>query len=161
MHPTLQMVRSALQQNAEYGFAIAACLLAGLAFGFLRISASADVAAQSERWNLPKDITTQFSPLTPEDIAARFWNTQPIEPKKKTDAVVKKSAPAWRFVGTFDQGAALLAIIELDTGKVQQLKNGDTLPDGAVITKVMESALSFERQGAEQTARLFVESKSE
>lgn len=157
---SLPQALSTLRQYTPHLTAVGVCILLGIALGILRMNAAANVPEQAERWALPKITPPTIVDLTAEQIAARFWSEQPRAAKTKAVVEVKKPVEQWRFVGTVDQGATLLAVIET-AGKISRLKIGQTLPDGAVITEITEGKLSIDRQGTPQTLLLFVEKKPE
>lgn len=162
MHPLLEDIQSTIQAFKPHLTAAGGFLAVGVAVGVLRISATANVPDQSETWSLPKITPPKAVAFSADDVGTRFWSEQPRATKKKDDDKVKK-APVipWRFIGTVNQGAGLVAVIEIGGTKVKWMKAGEPLPDGAVISEISEGQLLIDRQGSPQTLRLFVEKKSE
>lgn len=136
-------------------------MVLGVAVGALRISGSSDLPDLDARWSLPRFAPPKVDDLSAEAIAARFWSEKPRVVKSKETAEAKKPVSPWRFVGTVDQGPGIVAAIEIEGSKVRQFKTGDALPDGSIVTEILEGSLSFEHDGAPKTLHLFVEKKPE
>lgn len=161
MIPLLDMIRGYVRQFAPHTALIAICALLGAAWGAIEISGANTIDERPETWSLPKVVLPQAVPIPANGITDRFLiddSRAPIK-KKAPEAVKKAPVDKWRFIGTVDQGKNLVAAIEVNGKSVKRVKPGDALPDGALVTKITQNALSFEREGAGQTVSLFEEKK--
>ncbi|MBL8629648.1 MAG: hypothetical protein JNM81_08475 [Rhodospirillaceae bacterium] len=132
--------------------AIGLCAVAGLALGLVKAVAPPNAAAPKDVWKLPAIPMPSMPPtMTPDDVGDMFWSD---EPRAKRVVQQKAKVINWRFVGTYAQGEQLYAIIT-DDKRVLRLKNGDALPDGAVIQDVQLGNLTYQQDGASKTRRLF------
>ena len=161
MDLSIDMIRDHVRQFAPHAAVIVACAALGVAWGVFEIRAAGTIDDKPETWSLPQVTTPQFVAPFPNGISDRFLVDEFRTPNKKKAAEKAKEEPVnkWRFIGTVDQGADLAAAIEVNGQRVQSFKAGDALPDGTIVTKVTKGILSFEREGSNQTIRLFEEKK--
>lgn len=139
--------------------ALGGSLILGLGVGAVRLNSAANLDVRDDAWVLPQPTRSTGGTLPVEDFVMRFWSERPLEPAKKADdKAAPKPAGTWRLVGTVDQGAKLVAVIEVGANKLQRLGAGDGLPDGAKIVEIADGRIVIERDNATQTVRLFPES---
>jgi hypothetical protein len=158
---SFDLIREHVRQFAPHTVLIAACSILGAAWGALEINAAGTIDEKPETWTLPQAALPQIVTASPNGISDRFLVDESRAPVKKkvTETTKKEPVNKWRFIGTIDQGAVFVAAIEVNGKRVQSFKVGDTLPDGTIVTKVNKGILSFEREGTNQTMRLFEEKK--
>ena len=158
---SFDMIRDYARQFTPHMALIATCVILGVAWGILEIRAAGTIDDKPETWSLPQATVSQIVTAPVNGITDRFLVDEARTPiKKKTPDKAKKGpANLWQFIGTIDQGANFLAAIEVNGQRVQNLKSGDSLPDGSTVTNITKGILSFEREGASQTVRLFEEKK--
>ncbi|MDX2143306.1 MAG: hypothetical protein SFV19_08120 [Rhodospirillaceae bacterium] len=150
------------QGYAQHAAFVTLMAAGGAAFGVLRVASSAQLAPLADRWTLPKYQSEQSATLDPEVLLSRFWSEQPLAPRKKAGPVeTPPPAKPWQFLGTIDEGGKKYAVIEIEGKSIRQVVIGGQLPNGAVVTQIADGEMVFNREGADQTVRLFVESKSE
>jgi hypothetical protein len=161
MIPTLDMIRDYGRQFAPHSALIVMCALLGAVWGAIEAGGANTIDERPETWNLPKVALPQAVPMPEDGISDRFLVDDSRTPIKKKAPETAKKAPVdkWRFIGTVDQGKSLVAAIEVNGKSVKRVKPGDALPDGALVTKITQNVLSFEREGAGQTVSLFEEKK--
>lgn len=161
MDLSFDMIRDHVRQFAPHTALIAACAALGVAWGVFEIRTAGTIDEKPETWALPQVPLPQLMAASPNGISDRFIVDESRTPiKKKTPEIAKKEPTnKWRFIGTVVQGSALFAAIEVNGQRVQSFKAGDALPDGAIVTKITEGILSFEREGTSKTVRLFEEKK--
>ena len=144
---------------APHILAISLFALVGILLGFVRVNSATGLAPQLDKWVVPKTTKPSVAEVNAEEIASRLWTEQARASKKKAEpAIVKKVAP-WSFVGTITQGGHLVAVIATEKNKILRLNASDLLPGDEKIIEIREGQISFEREGAPQTLKLFVESK--
>ena len=158
---SFDMIRDYARQFAPHMALIATCSILGVAWGIIEIRTAGTIDDKPETWNLPHATVSQIVTEPVSGIADRFLVNEALTPikKKMPDKAKKEPANLWRFIGTINQGTTLLAAIEVNGQRVQNLKSGDSLPDGSTVTNITKGILSFEREGASQTVRLFEEKK--
>lgn len=161
MDLSFEIIRDYVRQFAPHTALIATCAVLGAAWGVLETNAAGTIDEKPETWTLPQAAVPQIVTASPNGISDRFLVDEARTPIKKKAPETTKKGPVnkWRFIGTIDRGTALLAAIEVNGQRVQSFKAGDALPDGTIVTKVTKGILSFEREGTNQTIRLFEEKK--
>jgi hypothetical protein len=159
MPDLIRSIRSLCQAYAANIIALGAFAAIGLAIALFQIGLSPAASDRAENWTLPKLKPAVPSALSDDDVAARFWTEQPREPKKKDDAAKKAPVAPWRFLGTTDRGADRVAIISVEGGKARRIKAGDALPDGSIVTQVLDGELLIDVQGQSSSLRIFAEKK--
>ena len=166
MTPALTYIQQGIafaRVYAIYAVVVGIFALAGLVLAILQINSSANAPAQADIWALPKVAPTAPFQMLDSDVYNQFWSEEPraAKTKAKTETVKQKPIIPWRFLGTVDRGKLISAVIEIEGKRIQQMKNGETLPDGTAIVGIEEGALTIQRQGSAQTLRLFAEKKPE
>lgn len=150
--PQLDSLMHGARSYALHAMAVGACAVLGIALGFVKSGTLENASAPKDVWKLPQIVARTAAPaMSPEDVADLFWSE---EPRAKRVVVQKGPANNWRFIGTYAQGEQLYAIIA-DDKRVQTLKTGDVLPDGAVIQSVQDGLLNFEQDGSTKLRRLY------
>jgi|GEM_PF-4294342 len=155
----LQDALAAARPYAPHLLVVGAFALAGIGVGVIQVNSKADLPEQRDRWALPAVAGAPSTPVSVDDVTGLFWTEQPRQSRRKTAAEPPKKVTPWTFVGTIDQGMQRVAVVATESNKILRLAPGDTLPDGAKVTDIVEGQLSFERDGASQTIKLFVEQK--
>lgn len=139
--------------------ALAAAAAMGLAMGFVTVTGKPPTVDTTDRWALPRWAPYVSGPKREEMAQAALWIGDPARRKDETVAI---AVPPWRFIGTVKDGELLEAVIELDKGKrVQRLKQGEALPNGAPITRISTGEISYPDNDAETTLKLFGETKDQ
>ncbi len=136
------------------GAAVAAIML-GCSIGYMKISTRPPDVDIADNWNMP-----QWSPYQPSVSANELALLELWGPDDRARANVETAAsgdtPPWRFIGTIQDGASRLAVIELtQDGGVQRLNTDDRLPDGAEILSIGIGELKVLKDGTESTITLF------
>jgi hypothetical protein len=157
----LRDVFAIAQPYASHLFAIGIFAVLGIGFGLIQANSSPEKATLSDRWVLPVVSLVEGTTISAEEIGSRFWTEQPRTTKAKVAPEPVKKIVPWAFVGTIDQGSSRVAVIVTETGKTTRLAVGQQLPDGSTITEIAEGGLSFDKDGAIRTLKLFLEAKSE
>jgi hypothetical protein len=154
-------IMAILQPYTSHLTSIGTCVALGIGFGLLQANSPPEKATLSDRWVLPVVSLAEGTTISAEEIGSRFWTEQPRTTKAKAAPEPVKRIVPWAFVGTIDQGSSRVAVIVTETGKTTRLAVGQQLPDGSTITEIAEGNLSFDKDGAIKTLKLFLEAKSE
>lgn len=140
--------------------ALAVAALLGLTVAAFKLAADPPAMDTTDRWPFPQWTPYRAGPEREALARTAIWAEDPT--KAKPVAEKKPDAPPWRFIGTLHDGKQRLAVIELDQGKrIQRMGAGQSLPNGAVISKIETTTLTYDEGGTEKALKLFGLSKTD
>jgi len=140
--------------------ALGVAFLLGLTVAAFKLSTEPEALDVADRWPFPQWKPYNAGAQRDMLASASLWAEDPS--KTKPVAEVKPDGPPWRFIGTFQEGQSRLAVIEIDQGKrIQRMEPGQPLPNGAIITRIEPTILTYDEDGLEKALRLFAPMKSE
>ncbi|MFM7293626.1 MAG: hypothetical protein ACKO1K_02240 [Burkholderiales bacterium] len=92
----------------------------------------------NDGWLVPRlpITTTDSQSVVSGLLQSKLWGSA-----AETPAVVDDKASRWRIAGITGRPAERYAIIQFGDDRVQQLKAGDKLPDGTLISEVSERGI--------------------
>ncbi|MGE0282440.1 MAG: hypothetical protein AB7P20_17760 [Rhizobiaceae bacterium] len=152
----LEFLRPYYAHLAALGVAIAL----GLTVAAFKLASDPPAVDTADRWPLPQWAPYRAGPLRDALARTPIWAEDPT--KAKVVVEKKPEGPPWRFIGTLQEGKVRLAVIELDQGKrIQRVAAGQPLPNGAVITKIDTTTLTYDEGGVEKALRLFGAAKTD